>query len=118
VSGARRYWLGDAVMTTPALQRLRERLHDAHITLLTHEKLAAFGSTTQALMRCHVLPGEPVLWLAASVCELPDTAGAANSVRSPGSLVGAHPAPRRLRPAWGVCLSRIQSVTPRSNLHA
>jgi heptosyltransferase-2 len=33
-------WLGDAVMTTPALQRLREALPDAHIALLTHEKLA------------------------------------------------------------------------------
>jgi|ERR1043166_1574440 heptosyltransferase-2 len=32
-------WLGDAVMTTPALQRLRERFPGAHITLLTHEKL-------------------------------------------------------------------------------
>ena len=33
-------WLGDAVMTTPALQRLSERFPVAHITLLTHEKLA------------------------------------------------------------------------------
>ena len=33
-------WLGDAVMTTPALQRLREAKPDARITLLTHEKLA------------------------------------------------------------------------------
>src|SRR5262252_40083 len=33
-------WLGDAVMTTPALQRLREAQANAHITLLTHEKLA------------------------------------------------------------------------------
>ena len=33
-------WLGDAVMTTPALQRLREALPEAHITLLTPEKLA------------------------------------------------------------------------------
>jgi heptosyltransferase II len=33
-------WLGDAVMTTPALQRLREALPDSHITLLTHQKLA------------------------------------------------------------------------------
>jgi heptosyltransferase-2 len=32
-------WLGDAVMTTPALQRLREARPDAHITLLTHAKL-------------------------------------------------------------------------------
>lgn len=34
-------WLGDAVMTTPALQRLREALPASHITLLTHEKLDA-----------------------------------------------------------------------------
>jgi heptosyltransferase II len=33
-------WLGDAVMTTPALQRLREALPDSHITLLTHHKLS------------------------------------------------------------------------------
>jgi len=33
-------WLGDAVMTTPALQRLREALPDSHLALLTHEKLA------------------------------------------------------------------------------
>jgi len=32
-------WLGDAVMTTPALQRLRERFPGATITLLTPEKL-------------------------------------------------------------------------------
>ena len=32
-------WLGDAVMTTPALMRLREKFPDAHIALLTPEKL-------------------------------------------------------------------------------
>ena len=32
-------WLGDAVMTTPALLRLRETFPDAHIALLTPEKL-------------------------------------------------------------------------------
>jgi len=32
-------WLGDAVMTTPALTRLREKFPDAHIALLTPEKL-------------------------------------------------------------------------------
>jgi heptosyltransferase-2 len=31
-------WLGDAVMSTPALLRLRERFPEAHITLLTPEK--------------------------------------------------------------------------------
>ncbi|MHB1308540.1 MAG: lipopolysaccharide heptosyltransferase II [Limisphaerales bacterium] len=33
-------WLGDAVMTTPALLRLRERFPNAHISLLTADKLA------------------------------------------------------------------------------
>jgi heptosyltransferase-2 len=33
-------WLGDAVMTTPALQRLREHFPQAKITLATPEKLA------------------------------------------------------------------------------
>jgi heptosyltransferase-2 len=33
-------WLGDAVMTTPALLRLRENFPEAHITLLTNAKLA------------------------------------------------------------------------------
>jgi heptosyltransferase-2 len=33
-------WLGDAVMTTPALLRLREKFPAAHITLLTQSKLA------------------------------------------------------------------------------
>jgi heptosyltransferase-2 len=32
-------WLGDAVMTTPALARLRERYPGAHFTMLCHEKL-------------------------------------------------------------------------------
>jgi lipopolysaccharide heptosyltransferase II len=32
-------WLGDAVMTTPALQRLRERFPDAHLCLFTPRKL-------------------------------------------------------------------------------
>src|SRR5208337_3381379 len=33
-------WLGDAVMTTPALLRLREAYPDAHVTLLSPQKLA------------------------------------------------------------------------------
>ena len=32
-------WLGDAVMTTPALLRLREKFPESHIALLTPEKL-------------------------------------------------------------------------------
>ena len=33
-------WLGDAVMTTPALLRLREKFPSAHVALLCPEKLA------------------------------------------------------------------------------
>src|SRR5882672_10902159 len=33
-------WLGDAIMTTPALQRLRQAFPETHITLLTLEKLS------------------------------------------------------------------------------
>ncbi len=42
-------WLGDAVMTTPALQRLREALPDAHVTLLTPEKLAGLWARHPAI---------------------------------------------------------------------
>lgn len=42
-------WLGDAVMTTPALQRLREAKPQAHITLLTHEKLADLWREHQSI---------------------------------------------------------------------
>ena len=42
-------WLGDAVMTTPALQRLREAKPGAHITLLTHAKLAGLWERHPAI---------------------------------------------------------------------
>jgi heptosyltransferase-2 len=52
-------WLGDAVMTTPALQRLRERFPKAHITLLTHQKLADLWPHHPSLDRVLTLaPGE------------------------------------------------------------
>ena len=42
-------WLGDAVMTTPALLRLREKFPDAHIALLTPEKLRELWSNHPAI---------------------------------------------------------------------
>ena len=42
-------WLGDAVMTTPALLRLREKFPKAHIALLTPEKLAALWKNHPAI---------------------------------------------------------------------
>jgi lipopolysaccharide heptosyltransferase II len=46
-------WLGDAVMTTPALQRLREARPDAHITLLTHGKLKDLYRNHPAINEVH-----------------------------------------------------------------
>jgi len=48
-------WLGDAVMATPALQRLREAQPKAKITLLTHVKL-------QGLWRRHPAIDEVILF--------------------------------------------------------
>src|SRR5579862_8739982 len=42
-------WLGDAVMTTPALLRLRERFPDSHIALLTPDKLKDLWSGLPAV---------------------------------------------------------------------
>ena len=42
-------WLGDAVMTTPALIRLREHFPQARITLLCHEKLLGLWKDHPAL---------------------------------------------------------------------
>jgi heptosyltransferase-2 len=50
-------WLGDAVMTTPALQRLRERFPEARITILTPEKLADLWLNHPAIDE--VLPIKP-----------------------------------------------------------
>lgn len=42
-------WLGDAVMTTPALLRLREKFPDAQITMLCHEKLLGLWTAHPAI---------------------------------------------------------------------
>lgn len=42
-------WLGDAVMTTPAMIRLRERFPDAHIAMLTKEHLAEIWNGHSAI---------------------------------------------------------------------
>ena len=58
-------WLGDAVMTTPALLRLRERFPNAHITLAVQSKLADLWASHPAVDE--VLPLKPPagLWSAA-----------------------------------------------------
>jgi heptosyltransferase-2 len=42
-------WLGDAIMTTPALTRLREKFPGAHIALLTPEKLGDLWTNHPAI---------------------------------------------------------------------
>lgn len=44
-------WLGDAVMSIPALLRLREARPRAHLALLTHEKLAGLWQNHPAIDR-------------------------------------------------------------------
>ncbi len=54
-------WLGDAVMTTPALHRLRERFPHAEIALLTQRRLADLYAQHPALNQVlAILPGQGV----------------------------------------------------------
>lgn len=48
-------WLGDAVMTTPALLRLREALPGTHIALLTREKLKELWEGHPAVDAVHTI---------------------------------------------------------------
>lgn len=58
-------WLGDAVMTTPALLRLRERFPDAEIVILTPEKLANLWRDHPAVDEViYFEPGEGVISVA------------------------------------------------------
>ncbi|MGA9776842.1 MAG: lipopolysaccharide heptosyltransferase II, partial [Verrucomicrobiia bacterium] len=58
-------WLGDAVMTTPALLRLREKFPGAHITLLTPEKLKDLWANHPAVDEIiSFAPGENIFTVA------------------------------------------------------
>lgn len=58
-------WLGDAVMTTPALLRLREKFPEARITLLTPEKLEQLWGGHPAVNKTvPFAPGEGVFAVA------------------------------------------------------
>src|ERR1041385_5968673 len=59
-------WLGDAVMTTPALQRLRERFPEAHITLLAPEKLAPLWEHHSSVDEVMAFAAGESLWLLAA----------------------------------------------------
>ena len=58
-------WLGDAVMTTPALLRLREKFPDVHIALFTPEKLKDLWLHHPAVNETiSFAPGESILAIA------------------------------------------------------
>ncbi len=58
-------WLGDAVMTTPALLRLREKFPNTHITLLTPEKLHDLWTNHPAVNEIiSFTPGESIFAVA------------------------------------------------------
>ena len=62
-------WLGDAVMTTPALLRLREKFPGAHITLLTPEKLCDLWLHHPAVNEIiPFAPGENVFSVGRKLC--------------------------------------------------
>jgi heptosyltransferase-2 len=81
-------WLGDAVMTTPALLRLREALPHTHITLLTPEKL-------QDLWQDHP-DVDDVLTFAPGAGLL----AVANRLRRPGVAAGFREAMRVVKSGW------------------
>jgi heptosyltransferase-2 len=55
-------WLGDAVMITPALLRLREKFPAAHLTLLTAEKLRELWQHHPAVDEIISFNGEASVW--------------------------------------------------------
>jgi len=59
-------WLGDAVLSTPALHRLRERFGEARITLLTHEKLAELWRYHPSIDEVITFPHRAGLWAVAA----------------------------------------------------
>ena len=58
-------WLGDAVMTTPALMRLRERFPQAHISMFAHEKLAELWKQHPALNDVRTFSARDTVWSSA-----------------------------------------------------
>ncbi len=55
-------WLGDAVMTTPAMVRLREAFPQSRITLLTHDKLAGIWRGHPAVDAVEVFGANESSW--------------------------------------------------------
>ena len=88
-------WLGDAVMTTPALFRLREALPHTHITLLTPEKLKSLWSDHPHIDE--IMTFAPVAGLLSVANMLREGAKAPASVRSSSDRLPLDEASARVR---------------------
>jgi heptosyltransferase-2 len=103
-------------MTTPALQRLREALPDAHVTLLAHQKLASLWEQQPSLDAIiAVSPGESLLSVARRLRagDFQTAVVLPNSPRSALEVWLAH-IPQRIgytRPCWSWLLTR--AIAPR-----
>jgi len=109
-------WLGDAVMTTPALQRLREARPHARITLLTPEKLAGLWEEQPFLDEVMTFSASENVWQVIWRLrreKFTESVAFPNSIRSALELCLAK-IPRRVglaRP--GRCLLLTQTLPPR-----
>lgn len=109
-------WLGDAVMSTPALQRLRQARPAARITLLTPEKLAGLWQDQPYLDEVITFSATDSVWQVARRLrreKFSDAVAFPNSIRSALELWLAG-IPRRVgvtRPGHGIFLNR--AVPPR-----
>jgi len=105
-------WLGDAVMTTPALRRLREKFPDAHLALLTPEKLKDLWQQHPAVDEIiSFAPGESVFSVGRKLRrwgETPGEPGKANPNAATTARVDARPT--------GFDLALVLPNSPRSAL--
>jgi heptosyltransferase II len=85
-------WLGDAVMTTPALLRLREKFPAAHLTLLTPEKLKDLWRHHPAVDEIiSFAPGENVFAIAKKLRRWGETPGEPGQNTAPTAREYARP---------------------------
>jgi heptosyltransferase II len=110
-------WLGDAVMSTPALQRLREARPAAHITLLSPEKLGGLWLEQPFLDRVLTFSPSQSIWqivLRLREENFSEAVAFPNSVRSALELCLAG-IPRRVglaRPGRKLLLTRVLPPRP------
>ncbi len=110
-------WLGDAVMSTPALQRLRQARPSATITLLTPEKLAGLWQDQPFLDEVLTFTESESIWnviLRLREKNYSEAVALPNSIRSALELCLAG-IPRRVglaRPGRGLLLTHLLPARP------